>query len=965
MLSSAISGTVARESGLDAGNGREKPICLRKCPISGLIRHGRSCWLLPCVLFLGSVVCHAATFQVDGQRVRVESARYVAVIEGLAITRIENKLTGEVYAEPPGKAAAPSPALAALLGEQGVALESLRPAIPVKWFQIGPRTRLAVTRGTEGVVMTYTGLEYGRGENAEFDGGLTVRLRISVDPATEDLVVAPEVKGNIEMVRGVRDRGVLRNSLHLLNLADNLKLIVPTNDGKVYAAADAAEWEKSPARWSWPMFWEAALLIAESDKGCLGVWADEAPLEYGRHLSVARSGGRWHVGVEFETSDMIYRCDEIKNASWRLNVFQGYWVKAAERYRRQMVRQWKMKPLAEQSPAWADKVRIVISPDPGGVAALARLVPKDTMVAFTTQGWLRGWNTGEMHKKGENYHPNWPLDNPVRWEGVEGFEKTAKQLEDLHVHVFPYTNAVIIETEKHPWIGSKIGDRHFWAWRIWQRFYPELCLDIVRRYGVSGIYEDCSWVHGRHLWGEPDGDNWYNGSVRMREYFHELMPQVALMGERNNEITARGQQFALGWVGSDANAHPICAYLFEPFIQMFNLNSEAQAFDAEDIRGFTVTNWFERRLDGALQEDLMVRKRGIVFANEQLKSYWPQTWDPRVLHYFRGKDGTEYRFVRDQGTRFVRLAGGGEQTIYWRVKGVAAVTAPGNGIDGWVGYDGQRIVGLNPARLYVVVEGVPQPPVTISGLPDGYAIDRTVVRDGYWVACLDALGRLKTVPAPDAPEETPQASRQVVRVRAARSVKFLGVEQAVDKGGGQYELTVNLPGSFAAVWAERPRDVAGAASTYLGELPAKVTLQRISSGVLCQRESSFAEKGRGGIRHDPGAGLGAEASVTWLLALPKTPLRCAFAYGAAHGYGDGANYMVRVNGRTLWKRYFNETADDPKDAAVHKGRPPITDAVDLSAFAGQTIVLELATNGHYSAGSDIMRWAEPRLEPRR
>jgi hypothetical protein len=585
------------------------------------------------------------------------------------------------------------------------------------------------------------------------------------------------------------------------------------------------------------------------------------------------------------------------------------------------------------------------------------------MAAFSSQGWLRGWNDGSMHKKGENYHPNWPLDNPVRWEGVEGFEKTAKNLEGAGIHVFPYTNAVIIETEKHPWIGSKIGDRHFWAWRIWQRLYPELCLDIVRRYGVSGIYEDCSWVHGRHLWGEPDGDNWYNGSVKMREYFRQLMPQVGLMGERNNEITARGQQFALGWVTSDANAHPICAYLFEPFIQMYNLAVDAHAYDAEDIRGFTITNWMERNILGAMQEDLMVRKRGIVFATEQLKSYWPDEWDSRVLHYFKGTRGTEYRFVRDHGTRFVRLAGTREETIYWRVKGTPAVLAPGSGIEGWVGYDGDRILGLNPARLYVLVENVQRPPVVVTAVPAGYTISRTLVRDGYWIVHVDTLERLKTVSAPDAPEAAPQQSRQVIRVRAARPVKFLGVEQAVDRGGGEFDLTVSLPGGFAAVWGEQPTPVPEAKPTFLGELPAMVTMQRISSGVLCERESKFAEKGRGSIMHNPGAGLGAEASVTWLLTLPKSPVRCRFTYGAAHGYGDGANYMVRVNGRTSWKKYFNETADDPKDAAAHKGRPPIADAVDLSAHAGQTIVLELATNGHYSGGSDIMRWTEPRLEP--
>jgi hypothetical protein len=93
-----------------------------------MIRHGRRFSLLPCILLLGAV-CDAATFEVDGRQVRVQSARFAAVIDGLAITRIENKLTGEVYAEPPAEAAAPSPALAALVGEQGVAVESLRPAV--------------------------------------------------------------------------------------------------------------------------------------------------------------------------------------------------------------------------------------------------------------------------------------------------------------------------------------------------------------------------------------------------------------------------------------------------------------------------------------------------------------------------------------------------------------------------------------------------------------------------------------------------------------------------------------------------------------------------------------------------------------------------------------------------------------------------------------------------------------------
>ena len=707
------------------------------------------------------------------------------------------------------------------------------------------------------------------------------------------------------------------------------------------------------------MHWEAALVIAESAKGCMAVWADEPDLKYGRQLLLGRGKQSWTLGVEFETADAIYRCDEIKDAVWRFNVFKGYWVNAAERYRQQMMAQWGMKPLSEQTPAWADKVRVVTTTW-DDVALLSKLVPRDSMVAFTTQGWLEGWNNGEMVKHGENYHPNFPLDNPVRWEGVKDSVQVFKKCEDLGIHVFPYTNGVVIETQKHPWISQKVGDRHFWAWPVWQRFYPELCKDIVARYGVSAIYEDCSWVHARHMFGEIDGDNWYNGSVKMREYFHEIMPQIALMGERNNEITARGQQFALGWIGPNPYTHPICAYLFEPFVRMYNLNSQAHAYDSEDVRGYTVTNWMElSNAANPMQEDLMIRKRGVVFATEQLGSHWPETWDPAVMHYFKGKDGAEYRFVRDHGTRFVKMSDGKPETIYWRVSGVPSVEAPGVGIEGWAAYDGDKVIGLNPARSFVLVDNAARPPVTLCALPGGYVVDRTVLRDGYLTMHLDTAEQAKALLPPDAPVATSKQSVQTLRVRAKGEVRFLGAEQVTPKGGGEYEVSVKLPGGFSACWAA-PTTVPDG-TVYLGEIPAAATLQRKATGVLCLRDGGLRMQ-RGEIVHNPGAALEAEGTVDWLLTLPAQPVRCAFKYGAAHGYGAGGDYVVRVNGVTLWKKYFNETADDPKDAQAHKPRPAIADTVDLSAYAGQTVVLELAEGGRFG-GSDVMRWDAPRLEP--
>jgi hypothetical protein len=683
-------------------------------------------------------------------------------------------------------------------------------------------------------------------------------------------------------------------------------------------------------------------------------------LRYGRHLSLCRRAADWNLGFEFETSDQIYRCDEIRDAAWRFNVFSGYWASAAARYVEQMKRQG-MQPLAERTPAWAAKARIVLGssiPDVESARRFAELVPRDALLSFSSQGWLKGWNSGEM--KFKDWFPNWPWDNPVRYEGTDNLTNHFRALEAVGVHVFPYTNPTIVDGE-HPWLKNKLKGRSFFAWRIWQRCYPELCRDVVARYGVSAIYEDCSWVIARHDVGEPDGDNWYNGSVHMREYFHQLLPEVAIMGERNNEVTARGQHIALGWI-TDASAtrHPICGYLFNPFIAMWNLGQNAKSYDDDDIRGFPLTRWPESFNPNPLQEDLMIRKRGIVFAREQLVSYWPPVWDPAALHYWKGQDGAEYRFVRDRGTRFVKVRpDGGTDTIYWRLHGVTNAAAPGAGIEGWLAYDGERIIGLNPhVPLYVTVEGVQRPPVTISAVPEGYTVSRSVVRDGFMVAAFEAVDAWGAAPAPNAPVTNVARVVQTVRVRCAQPLQFAGAESAKPLPGGEHEVRAALPGGFAAFWAEPS---VAATNHAIGALPAVCTLHDRHSGVIYGRSEIPAQPG--GLRPGVGSPPLQEGTVPWLLKLPPQPVRLLFDYGTDHGYGDGANYMVRVNGREIWKAYRQQTSSDPEEAKAHKAPPIPSAAVDLSAFAGQTIVLELAANGNNSGGSETIAWNHPRLEP--
>jgi hypothetical protein len=897
--------------------------------------------LLLALLLLATPSFARTRVEVAGPRVTVETDRYHVVVDGLAITRIENRLTGEVYAAPP-PAEQPSRALTRLLADRGVQVESLRPAVPLKRFGISDRTKVVSRKRDAGATVTFTGLQCG----AEFAEPMTITLDVRVDSKTGDLLITPRVKGNIELVHGVRDRGVLRNSFHVLGLADNLKIVLPAADGVAFTAANApADWADAPPVFRWPKVWEAALFVAESSRGCLGIWADEPALEYGRHLSLARSPGAWHAAFEFETNDLIYQCDEIKDATWRLNVFRGYWIEAARRYQQQMIAQWGMKPLAERRPAWADKIRIAVNGMPHD-DMIAR-VPRDSMLAFTSQGWLKGWNDGQLRAYGRDYFPNWPFENPVRYEAYDGWAEKAAEAERKGVRVFPYTNSAIID-KHHPWIKNKIHDRHHYSWRLWQRFYPEQCLDIVQRYGVSGIYEDCSWVIGRHSNNGPDGENWYQGSVRAREYFKQRMPDIALCGERNNEVTARGQEFALTITQYPEHAHPIGCFLFEPFIRLWNLQPSADGMDADDIRGF-ISSWPFHPLE-PVQDNAITIRRGEIFAHEQLRSHWPDQWDPAVLHYFKGNDGTEYRFVRDRGTRFVKLRPDSHaETIYWRVQGLSEINAPGAGIEGWLGYDGDQIIGLNPhVPFYVVIEQPARPPAVIASVPAGFTIQRSVIRDGYWLASLDRADNWPQRPAPDAPIATVERVSHTIRVRATQPVRFTGVESVNEIATGEYEVRVALPGGFGAYWSEPEMVAAGHA---FGDPPTGSAHDR-QSGVVFRRyiqpKLSWLPSAQTPEQ---------EVVLTWLLQLPAEPVQLQFQYGTTHGHGDGANYLVRVNGHTLWKaRRLQQIAPDKTEA------PPIeSGAVDLSAFAGQTVVFELADNGHRSGGSETRAWVNPKL----
>ncbi len=894
-----------------------------------------------------SPLCPAAeSVAVDGRKVTVETERFRVTFDGLRLTRLENRLTDEVYSNQ----AEVDEQAAAKAGTPGVAIQSLRPGGGTELYGVADRTQISTTRENGGATIIYSGLQCG--EN--FDPGLTAILTLGIDPATGDLLIRPQVKAEIEQVHGVRDRGVRLARVQMTGLAENLRLVVPASDGFSWTRHDVKDgWAGG---WGWPKGWEAALLIGESAKGSFGVWADEPELRYGRALGLSWGAG-WNVGLSYETTEVLENCIEIQGAAWRLNVFAGNWLKPAARYRSQMEKQWGLKPLKSSTPAWADKIRIFTSPTPGpaDVEKLAALVPRDTVAVFTCQEWIEGWNSGEIHKLAEGmmYFPNWPFDNPTHYGATKGTPEMFSTLEEMGIHVFPYTNPHWFCHGKHPWTRT-IGGRTTMSHKIWQRMQAELWDDIVKRYAVSGIYEDCSWVGSlRSIQGNPDGETQFRGAVSMRNYFHTLRPEVAVCGERNNEVSWRGQQFALGITQWPAQAHPIITYLCSPYLRMWNLDLKPENFRADDVRGWTVTHW-PRGLwnENVIQDQRILLERGIVFAREQLENYWPETWDPKVLHYFKSAKGEEFRFLDDHGVRFVKLAADGPETLYWYLTGTSEAEIGDMGIEGWIGYDGKRAIGLKPRATYCVFNGIERCPVTITSIPEGVHISRTVVRDGFWVVNL-AFHDAKAEP------------REItVRVRTAGPdvLGFCGAAASKKISPIEHEVKVSIPGGLGTYWIDPGPS---GESANLLDLLSQYTVHTRSSGLVAR----YAKKSRGGTLFRAPSPMPRieEGTMPWLFSIPDflldDKLFLQFTYGSGHPYGDGANYMVRINGKQVWKRYRPEQGppldkdhpDKPSPVPLQSGQ------VDLTPWLGQTVVMELVCDGAGSPVSEAIIWHRPRI----
>lgn len=919
----------------------------------------------------------AGEVTVDGQKVTIDTKRFLAVFSGVTLQRLENRLTGEIYTT---DAPQESPAAAILAEHAGIAIESLRPAVPVKYYAPVPQSKVSSEPVPGGARITFMGLQSGSATTAEFIPAMQLIVTYTVDALTGDLIVTPEALGNIEKAHGVQDRGVLRSALLAPKLSGDLRLVLPTDHGSAYSAIDVpAAWTQSPASFVWPKIWEAALLIAESKKGSFAIWAEEPALRYGRWLYVSRSPQGWQAAFEFESMVMNYRSDKITGASWRLNTFSSGWLHPARHYQEQMLKWWPdLTPLAKSKPVWADKLRLIVEPSLPDESLLKRLValPKEATAVFSREGWAPSDVLGK-NRAANRGDTLWPVDSAWLFTPPPQYKERIAAVESAGVRVFPFAG---IHLTSGGWQAKPIADGdsvytpdhilhpgagfYRYTWRLWARLYPEACKVQHDQFGGSGISEDRSWIMRRALANEPDNENWFTGSMKMRNYLRQLLPDTALMGDQVNEVTCRGQQLSRAVTLDPAHAHPLGAFLFGPFTRQWSADPRPEINSADDRHGF-LPGWHtaDSTLPEATRE--LMRTRGELFAREELSSVWPEEWEKNVLHYYKSKDGSEYRLVRDDTGESLRKK---EQVLYRRIYGTNAAEAKDMVIPQWVGYDGDRIIGLNPKVTYLPQPNAKKPEVIISKLPEGVVIRRTLHGKGFWMVDLEpanytppvasSVENGSEVKAKNVLDKPPVSASAQITLEVRGSIKGISFSGAQKVESGQpTRITLNVPGSLAAYW-QAPFN-----GSELHLQPPAVNIIRAPQGLATG--NALAQIKDAALTPPLGCPeYGDATSLAWLIEIPPDLNWLFFKFGLGKtNLNTGVQYTVRCNGKPLWTRLRLENGSLVK-GEKSKIYPVRFGGVNLNNYAANVVVLELISTPQGTALNNEALWSRPQFYER-
>ena len=808
----------------------------------------------------------------------------------------------------------------------------------------GPGTRVSFAKIPAGARLTYRGL---KGEPEA-----VLVQEFTVDARTGDLVIRQRGESPNPGVFGV--------AFSLLNLRPDIEWAVPYFGGQRWGT-DVGK--GSVFSLSWPMFWNAGLIIGETPgAGTIAVWAEDAGM---RPKYLRRFNGDRVQAMGFEAcDDAPYENKRtIEAFAWRFNTFAGNWMEPAARYKAWMVKARGMVPLKDRPNRWVKDIALLWPASAFDAAAMKKMaeIVNPRKILLMDFGWLPDFNRRipEYRPRDPNFAANVALAHKYGFR-VGGYTSMALVDQQTHPTVFrdyglePYYDGLF---------GDKPAKVEDWLVYVhpgsakWRDFYADRMRHVHETYGLDYLYQDVMGCQTGSA-GLVEGLNFNRAVIASNAATRRQAPRAALGGEFWNEATAANADFGLGtflaWGGEEHKEqisrpdrpHPLLSYLFSDYclywphqIPIRDTPRFHRDQNINEVIG-ALPAWDGEPGDRASEARVVLERARLWAAG--FRPHFPKApWRPGAVSYLREPaSGRIVRYDRRAGSTYCyEQTAKGDRLRYARLTGVGEVSpgAPAR-IDGWLAYgeNGRGPIGLNPKRWYCLFPGPPPAlPVRITGLPAGAWIGGSRVTDDYVLVQLEGSGDGS------------------VRWRASRPVASPASPRPAAGAG---EATVRLP-TTVLFGIRTPQTVTPSAILPVTKWRHQIVSNGQTIGPAAPRREdtwTFGGQTRQGIMvHPPLGGVGSEYTIDGFVSLPDDPrVALKTSISLLDGQGDGVHFVVRVNGKEVWRRHR-----DPK-----AGWEDVT--IPLKEYAGQNVVLSLALDcgtGGFNTSCDESLWGEARV----
>ncbi len=456
----------------------------------------------------------------------------------------------------------------------------------------------------------------------------TVRLRIAIDPETQDLVIHQTGTSAFGGLVGVMWGCGYLNS-------QQVEVILPAHGGEIIDAAT----ETNERNFEYPGKWGAQLAILQGGDGGFFVQSTDTTFRF-KELKYVPSGE--HFGISFRTDNPAPFRDksEITSVEWRLNAYRGNWQVPALYYRNWM--EATFQPM--QPPAWVKELELVIY-----LNMNIDILPivAEHVNPSTTLIYLLGWR--KLNPDGSEILP----DHTPKPE----FGDFLEAAHNYGFRVMPFANFVSCspthplypEFEKfhlrHPIRGHKLGYR--WddpsypystayinpASSTWRKYVVGQLKNVYETYPIDGFHLDINTLFRNDPNGLVDGLTFPEGNILIHQELREAMPGLVFGGEGVHEGTFFNTNLAQRGIYNNKQPHPISSFLFSPWTIPYGFHVPNPDGEPELYQNFqeAYTVWgilptIRIRAPWILRDPNMVRTHGFL-KSVRMGQTWEQTWN--------------------------------------------------------------------------------------------------------------------------------------------------------------------------------------------------------------------------------------------------------------------------------------------------------------------------------------------------